>query len=337
MWGACIENYVNITYGLNKNIWLHREETGSANRSLSNPNLYGDPDTYQGNNWYAGSNTSTYVHTNSGVGNFWFFLLSQGGTGTNDLGNAYTVIGIGIEKAAKIVYKAETAYLTSSANYTQFRNATISAATNIYGANSSEVIAVTNAWYAVGVGNKYVYNTTISGASQMCVGSSATYTVNNAPTGFTWSCSSNLTKTSGSENTATFTAHSKSSGWVGIRVGNVDIVRKNIIIGTPAGTISGPYDLSCNCLVYPTHPCNYKVKAMSLSESVSSNYIEWRVIPPTAEFIWLYVGENPVVSFLEVGDYTVQMRWKGTCGYSQYTTKTIRIPENSFYSYSAAY
>ncbi|MDR2126262.1 MAG: T9SS type A sorting domain-containing protein, partial [Prevotellaceae bacterium] len=38
-----------------------------------------------------------------------------------------------------------------------------------------------------------------------------------------------------------------------------------------------------------------------------------------------------------VGDYTVQMRWKGTCGYSQYTTKTIRIPENSFYSYSAAY
>jgi Zn-dependent metalloprotease len=91
IWGACVENYVNTTYGLNKDIWLHREETGLPNRSLSNPNMFSQPDTYQGYLWYPGPSNSAYVHTNSGVGNFWFYLLSQGGGGTNDLGYFYSI------------------------------------------------------------------------------------------------------------------------------------------------------------------------------------------------------------------------------------------------------
>ncbi|MDR2064264.1 MAG: C13 family peptidase, partial [Prevotellaceae bacterium] len=177
----------------------------------------------------------------------------------------------------------------------------------------------------------------ISGTSSLCVNSSGTYTVTNAPSGFTWSCSSNLTKTSSSGNTATFKANSDGTGKINILVGNSIMVSKTVQTGTPAGSIQGPYGLSCNCLTTIDQPGNYRLSAINLSESVPSNDIEWQVIPPTEPFIYLYVGANPVVSFPEVGNYTVKMRWKGTCGYSPYTTKTIKVPEYMFYSYSAAY
>ena len=37
------------------------------------------------------------MHTNSGVQNHWFYLLSEGGNGVNDDGFYYSVNGIGIE------------------------------------------------------------------------------------------------------------------------------------------------------------------------------------------------------------------------------------------------
>lgn len=45
------------------------------------------PDTYNGTYWASTSSSEDHggVHTNSGVQNYWFYLLSQGGTGTNDL------------------------------------------------------------------------------------------------------------------------------------------------------------------------------------------------------------------------------------------------------------
>ena len=47
-------------------------------RDMSNPNALGDPDTYQGTNWYTGTDHLTYVHVNAGVGNFMFYLLVNG-------------------------------------------------------------------------------------------------------------------------------------------------------------------------------------------------------------------------------------------------------------------
>ncbi|MDR1553430.1 MAG: M4 family metallopeptidase, partial [Prevotellaceae bacterium] len=192
IWAACVENWATT----DKQTWLIGEELGTPIRSMSNPNQYSNPDTYQGDNWYTGSNIDIYVHRNSGVGNFWFYLLSQGGTGTNDLNNAYNVTGIGINKAAKIVYKAETSYLTSSANYAQFRNATISAATNIYGSNSLEVASVTNAWYAVGVGSQYPI--AMFGNNNPYIFQQVTYNVPiPSNTTVTWSGSSNVNIISG--------------------------------------------------------------------------------------------------------------------------------------------
>ncbi|MEO8150894.1 MAG: M4 family metallopeptidase [Bacteroidia bacterium] len=131
---------------------LGADRTSGAIRSMSNPNAYGDPDTYLGNNWYSGSGDDGGVHTNSGVQNYWFYLLSIGGSGTNDIGNSFNVTGITIFKAEQIAYRALTEYLVSSSGYSAARTAAVHAARDIYGACSSEAWQTANAWYAVGVG-----------------------------------------------------------------------------------------------------------------------------------------------------------------------------------------
>ena len=87
--------------------------------------------------------------------NYWFYLTTVGGNGTNDIGSVFSVTGIGITDAAKIVYRAESIYMTASETYANCRLHTIQAATDLFGAGSAQVIAVTNAWYAVGVGAAY--------------------------------------------------------------------------------------------------------------------------------------------------------------------------------------
>ncbi|MFM7839309.1 MAG: fibronectin type III domain-containing protein, partial [Chitinophagaceae bacterium] len=90
-----------------------------------------------------------------GVQNKWFYILVNGESGVNDLGNAYAVTGIGWEKAARIAYRNLTVYLSASSGYAAARTGAIQAATDLFGAGSAEVIAVANAWYAVGVGCQY--------------------------------------------------------------------------------------------------------------------------------------------------------------------------------------
>jgi Zn-dependent metalloprotease len=121
-------------------------------RSMSNPNAYSQPDTYKGTYWYTGTSDNGGVHTNSGVLNFWFYLLSAGGSGTNDNGTAYNVTGIGIDKAAAIAFRTNTVYLVSTSKYSDARAYSIQAASDLYGATSAEVTQTTNAWDAVGVG-----------------------------------------------------------------------------------------------------------------------------------------------------------------------------------------
>jgi hypothetical protein len=73
----------------------------TAARSMSNPEIFQHPHTYQGQYWYSGSNPGTYGHTNCGVPNKMFYLLSAGGTHNNVI-----VDGIGIQNAIKVLYQA---------------------------------------------------------------------------------------------------------------------------------------------------------------------------------------------------------------------------------------
>jgi Zn-dependent metalloprotease len=89
IWGACVEAWATPL----KQRWLIGEDVfGGPIRSMANPNAFGQPDTYLGTNWVNingctpnNGNDFCGVHTNSGVLNFWFFLLSDGGNGTNDI------------------------------------------------------------------------------------------------------------------------------------------------------------------------------------------------------------------------------------------------------------
>ncbi|TCC07634.1 M4 family metallopeptidase [Kribbella soli] len=99
------------------------------------------------------------VHYSSGVGNHFFYLLSEGSGAKTINGVAYnsptangvTVSGIGISKAEKIWYRALTTYMTSRTDYHGARTATLNAATDLYGASSAERAAVDKAWTAVNV------------------------------------------------------------------------------------------------------------------------------------------------------------------------------------------
>ena len=161
IWGASIEAYAVATLGFTsggvkaKSTWLIGEEIDkvqAALRSMSDPKSLGQPAYYKGVNWYAGTGDNGGVHTNSGVLNHWYYILTVGKSGTNEGGGVYSVTGIGLDAAAKITYRMESVYMTASSTYAQARTYAIQAATDLYGAGSAQVTAVTNAWFAVGVG-----------------------------------------------------------------------------------------------------------------------------------------------------------------------------------------
>ncbi|MDM1062237.1 M4 family metallopeptidase [Empedobacter falsenii] len=164
IWGAVIENYVTkLTPSTSKKTWTIGEEIGYNGplRSMSNPKLYNQPDTYGGNKWWptdkvncitpdVNNNDYCGVHSNSGVLNHWFYILSEEKSGTNDKNFAYNVTGIGIDKAAQIAYIAQTSYLTPDATFADARIAAIQAAKDKYGVGV-ETKAVADAFDAVGV------------------------------------------------------------------------------------------------------------------------------------------------------------------------------------------
>lgn len=155
IFGLLIENYARPT---NWNWKMGEQLTANGNglRNMANPNQFGDPDTYNGTNWYVGTGDNGGVHTNSGVSNFWFYLLAQGGTGVNDIANSYTVAGIGLSSAGRIAFRALTVYYTPSTNYAMARALSIQAAKDLFGNCSNEVNQTANAWHAVGVGPAFI-------------------------------------------------------------------------------------------------------------------------------------------------------------------------------------
>ncbi|HEX8434934.1 MAG TPA: M4 family metallopeptidase [Archangium sp.] len=90
------------------------------------------------------------VHYSSGISNLAFYLLSEGGT--HPRAKTSTVVaGIGIEKAARIFYKANVDLMTPSTTFEQAKIATEQAAQQL-GYDAATIASVSNAWKAVGVG-----------------------------------------------------------------------------------------------------------------------------------------------------------------------------------------
>ncbi len=99
-----------------------------AIRNMANPPEFGDPDKMSSANYYCGSADYGGVHWNSGVGNKAAYLIADGG-----VFNGFTVTGIGILKAAKIFYEAQTRMLTSAADYQDLAESLSQACNNLVG------------------------------------------------------------------------------------------------------------------------------------------------------------------------------------------------------------
>jgi Zn-dependent metalloprotease len=109
-------------------------------------------------NWYAGpvANDNGGVHTNSGVQNYWFYLLSQGSAGAPGgvVGNVI-VNSIGINNAANIAFYNLVNYIGNLSQYTDAAIGSILSARDIYGLCSNELKQTQNAWAAVRIGVPY--------------------------------------------------------------------------------------------------------------------------------------------------------------------------------------
>jgi Zn-dependent metalloprotease len=163
--GALIESFCDIfgelteKYTLGNTDWIHGNDHPSneyCKRNFQYPHQSGNlggigkqPDSHFGSYWvYRGNDIDEFTHINSGVINKWFYLLAQGGLGINNI----VVTGLGISNSEKLLYYTIKSHLLdNNCNFYDARNATIFAASILFGPCSDEVRQVRNAWGAVGV------------------------------------------------------------------------------------------------------------------------------------------------------------------------------------------
>ncbi|MBM4366663.1 MAG: M4 family metallopeptidase [Deltaproteobacteria bacterium] len=173
VFGAMVER---SAYGETSDTWLIGEDAYTPSTAGDALRYMNDPaDDGYSHDYYSSSTSSADVHYSSGVPNLAFYLLAEGGT--HPRGKSTTsVSAIGADAAASIWYRALATYMTSSTNFSGARTATLSAASDLYGATSAEYTAVGDAWTAVGVG------TSSGGGGTSCTGyeSSSTGTISSA-------------------------------------------------------------------------------------------------------------------------------------------------------------
>jgi bacillolysin len=157
-------------FGLNANTWkvgFDRKNPNNVSQSLylrnmANPNdanaVTPSPDTYLTDPLWVSTTTASPgndnwgVHTNSGVQNYMYYLLTNGGSGTNKNGTPFSLVGIGLVAARNIAYRALTAgYLFPNSTFADARYAWVSSAVDLYGECSFQAIETGKAWNAVGL------------------------------------------------------------------------------------------------------------------------------------------------------------------------------------------
>ncbi len=113
-------------------------------RDMSNPHnggsSFNDP-SYQPANVsekYTGNQDNGGVHINSGIINFAYYKIAE---------------AISKSKAEKLFYRALSVYMTKSSQFIDCRIAFEQAAKDLYGNNSTEMNAVSDAFYQVGIGD----------------------------------------------------------------------------------------------------------------------------------------------------------------------------------------
>lgn len=157
IFGKCVEYYAlpdSFTWIVGNKI----QYNGDFLRSMSNPKLKNHPKYYDGQFFQNPSNPDRNndwggVHSNSGIQNYWFYLLVEGGGGQREDVNKtnYWVSSIGWDKASTIAYTTLVNYLTPQTDYIDAASFSIIATQDLYGIGSIEDRMNQMAWYAVGL------------------------------------------------------------------------------------------------------------------------------------------------------------------------------------------
>ena len=127
---------------------------GPIFRSFRNPDALGDPDHYDvrcvppvcSEDFDNGG-----VHINSSIANHAFYLMVEGGTNRV---SGIQVDGVGraqMDRIESVFFRAFTAYLVPSSDFSDAREATLRAARELFGAGSALEQTVRQGWDAVGV------------------------------------------------------------------------------------------------------------------------------------------------------------------------------------------
>jgi Zn-dependent metalloprotease/chitodextrinase len=307
IWGACIEYFA----APGKSTWLigediERRAGSAALRSMSDPKSEGQPDTYGGTYWKTincgtptQANDYCGVHTNSGVLNHWFYILSVGKSGTNDIGSSYNVNGISIDKAAKIAYRLESVYLSANSTFANARTYGIQSAIDLYGAGSPEVIATTNAFYAVGVGSAYVTADSVAPSTPSSLAAAGT---TDSSTNLSWNASTD----------------------------NVGVTGYNIYNGTTlAGTSTGTTYTASGLSASTAYTFTVKAQDAAGNLSASSNSVT--VTTTVATVSYCASKGNSVadeyISKVQLG--TISNSSTGGTGYSNFTSQSTNLTKGS--------
>ncbi|MEN9502549.1 MAG: hypothetical protein RI964_1834 [Pseudomonadota bacterium] len=157
---AANEAYTKNSGTPNSNTWKIGEDiytprtSGDALRYMNNPTQDGSSKDYYPER-YTGTSDNGGVHSNSGIANLAFYMMTMGGT--HPRGKTSIAVpalsstpSTSLTMASKIWYRALKQYFTSTTNFSTARTATMTAANDLYGANAKNT--VDKAWQAVGVG-----------------------------------------------------------------------------------------------------------------------------------------------------------------------------------------
>lgn len=199
VWGIVFEHHITP----NSDIWKTGEDVMigyDCERDFSypkNPNAR----TKIASTYNYGLYNTGNEHVKGGIASHWFQLLVNGGNGTNEKGDTYTVYPVGLDLAEELfTYTVlNNSYLDNCSTFVQVRQAFVDAATDME--NPFLAMQISNAWYAVGVG-LLPTQISMSGLSVICPVLANAYTINNLPSSYTinWSIDNNNFSISSSGN-----------------------------------------------------------------------------------------------------------------------------------------
>lgn len=150
IFGALVEYEASVLHPSNVTFdWVAGGDVQTGGfRNASSPII----DSYLASGW-----GSMGAHDRSEVHSYWFYLLSDGGSGTNSAPSSYTynVNGLGKTTAGEIAWRNLSVYLHPLSTFADARVGGIQSAIDLFGNCSFEVAETTEAYNAIGVYDQF--------------------------------------------------------------------------------------------------------------------------------------------------------------------------------------